>query len=134
MDQEMMKQPLVDEIHQLGQMLKGDPRAATFLAAEHDYVTSPELNRLLAEYNANQAALAAEYGKGAEKDDAVIAAIEKRLEELYDGITGQPCYDAYVRAKEDYDALMEFVVTELQYAITGERPCTHDCSTCGGCH
>lgn len=134
MDKEMMKQPLLDAIHQLGQMLKEDLRAATFLAAEHDYVSSPELNRLLAEYNANQAALAAEYGKGEEKDDGVIDAIEKRLEELYDGITGEPSYDAYVRAKDDYDAMMESVVTELQYAITGERPCTHDCSTCGGCH
>ncbi|MCQ2424222.1 MAG: YlbF family regulator [Clostridia bacterium] len=134
MNTEMLKQPTLDAIHQLGQMLKEDSRAATFLTAEHDYVTSPALNRLLAEYNANQAALAAEYGKGEEMDKEVISAIENRLNELYDGITGDASYDAYVRAKEDYDAMMETVVTELQYAITGERPCTHDCSTCGGCH
>ena len=29
---------------------------------------------------------------------------------------------------------MQEVNAEITYNITGQRPCSHDCSTCGGCH
>lgn len=125
---------LNDAIHQLGQLMKADSRCQEYMAAETAYVTSPELNRYLAEYNANQAALAAEYGKGDGGDKEVIAIIERRISELYDAITENAAYTDFIRAKESYELFMQEVRAELEYAISGKKPCTHDCSTCGGCH
>ena len=58
--------------------------------------------------------------------------IQDRIDQLYDKITGHPVYTAYVEAKEAFDALTNEVYAELQFVITGQRPCNHDCSSCGG--
>ena len=42
---------------------------------------------------------------------------------------------AYVEAKKDFDAVVQSVNGIINFYITGEEPgCTHNCSTCGGCH
>ena len=41
---------------------------------------------------------------------------------------------AFTKAQDVVNAFMAEVNGEITYQITGERPCTHDCSTCGGCH
>ena len=41
-----------------------------------------------------------------------------------------------LEAQEAVNELMNAVNNTITFAITGEMPsnCTHDCSTCGGCH
>ena len=45
-------------------------------------------------------------------------------------------YAKFASAQQAMDALMADVNAEIKFCITGERPstCTHDCSTCSGCH
>ena len=41
----------------------------------------------------------------------------------------------YIDAKKEFDAMVNQVNQMLNFYITGQDPnCTHDCSTCGGCH
>lgn len=129
----VLNEKVIEMIHALGKEIKEDPRAAALQAAADTYNESHELHALITEYNVNQTALSAEYGKD-DRDSTVISQIENRLEELYDQITALDVYSDYARAKEEYDAYYSEVLAELEFAITGSRPCSHDCSSCGGCH
>lgn len=129
----VLNEKMIEMIHALGKEIKEDPRAAALQAAADAYNECHDLHNLITEYNVNQTALQAEYGKE-DRDMTVIDNIEKRLEELYDKITSLDVYAAYARAKADYDEFYAEVLGELEFAITGSRPCSHDCSSCGGCH
>ena len=58
------------------------------------------------------------------------------MTELGEQIMKNENYTSFVEAQKAMNALMTLVNNEIKFAITGERPseCTHDCSTCGGCH
>lgn len=129
----ILNEKLIEMIHALGKEIKEDPRAAALQTAADVYNESAELRTLITEYNVHQTALSAEYSKE-EHDEDVIRSIEKRLEDLYNEITNLPAYADYTRAKDEYDAYYAEVLGELEFAITGHRPCSHDCSSCGGCH
>ena len=129
----VLNEKMIEMIHALGKEIKEDPRAAALQTAADAYNECTDLHTLITEYNVHQTALQEEYAKD-ERDMAVIGSIEKRLEALYNDITTLDVYAAYARAKEDYDAFYAEVLGELEFAITGSRPCSHDCSSCGGCH
>lgn len=116
----------------LGETIKKDERLVALKKAEEAYNTDSKLQTLMVEYNAQNTALTEEYKKP-EKDQEFIKRIEHRLNELYHEITENPIMTAYMQAQEAVNALMEEVNAEITYHVTGERPCTHDCSTCGGC-
>ena len=69
-------------------------------------------------------------------DQKAIADIRARIEELTAEISASELYRAFAAAQQEMNALMAEVNAEIKYCITGERPsdCTHDCSTCKGCH
>lgn len=134
--EEILTPAMKEAIAALGELLKADSRNAAIQSAIADYEHSEELNSLIAEYNTQQNLLADLYGKtnGEASDEAsedMRDAIQNRIDALYDQITGHPVYNAYVEAKEAFDALTNEVYAELQFVITGQRPCSHDCSSCG---
>lgn len=134
MDLEIMSKEMIEAVFTLGKLIREDARYKALADAEDKYNNDPEMTRLVTEYNVQQTALAAQYGEN-ERDDEMIKAIEKRIEEIYDAVTKNDLYEEYLRAKADYDELYTEMTNRLQFAITGKSPCTHDCSTCGGgCH
>jgi cell fate (sporulation/competence/biofilm development) regulator YmcA (YheA/YmcA/DUF963 family) len=84
----------------------------------------------MAEYAAQQSALAEAY-KLDPADSAVISAIEGRLQAIVTEVTTNPAFMALNAAQEEVNALMQEVNAEITFQITGERPCSHDCSSCG---
>ena len=134
---ETLTPAMKEAIAALGELIKADPRNAAIQEAIAEYERSEELNGLIAEYDTQQNVLSDLYGKthGSESDESAVEmrdAIQDRIDALYDQITGHPVYTAYVAAKEAFDALTNEVYGELQFVITGQRPCNHDCSSCGG--
>ena len=134
---ETLTPAMKEAIAALGELIKADPRNAAIQEAIAEYERSEELNGLIAEYNTQQNVLSDLYGKthGSDSDESAVEmrdAIQDRIDALYDQITGHPVYTAYVAAKESFDALTNEVYGELQFVITGQRPCNHDCSSCGG--
>ncbi len=118
---------------ELGKLIKEDPRVVAMQAAEKAYEEDRELQTLMVEYNAQSTALTEEYKKETQ-DAEFIKAIEHRINELYHAIVENPNMLAYQKAQEVVNAFMNEVNGEISYQITGKRPCSHDCSSCGGCH
>ena len=130
--EELLTPEMKAVIAQLGEIIKADPRHQAIRDCIEEYERSEELNNLIAEYNMQQNALADAYGKNDEAAETLRTAVQARIDALYDQITTHPVYTAYVAAKEAFDALTNEVYGELQFVITGQRPCNHDCSSCGG--
>ena len=118
---------------ELGKLIKADPRVVEMNRAQEAYEADLELQKRIMEYNAQSEALSTEYKKETQ-DAELIGLIEKRIHELYHEIMENENMVAFTKAQDVVNAFMAEVNGEITYQITGERPCTHDCSTCGGCH
>ncbi len=117
---------------ELGRKIKEDERIVNMKKAEAAYSSDSTLQRLMVEYNAQNTALTEEYKKP-EKVAEFIMRVEHRLNELYHEITENPVMIEYQKAQEVVNAFMNEVNSEITYQITGERPCSHDCSSCSSC-
>ncbi len=120
---------------ELGKALKEDSRLVKLEEAKVAYEANKELQRNIVEFEVQQKALAQEMTKP-EKDTMFIEVIQKRIDELYKMITTNEDFTALNAAQEEVNELMNSVNSTITYNITGELPssCTHDCSSCGGCH
>lgn len=138
--EEKLTPEMKEVIAKLGELVKADERCMRIQSTISDYEHSEELTALIGEYNTQQNLLADAYNKPEEDRTAseeFKSAVQARIDALYDQITTHPVYTAYVAAKNEFDALTQEIYAELQFVITGERPCSHDCSSCGGscgCH
>ncbi len=122
-------------IAQLGALVKKDDRCRAIETAIDEYEHSEELNGLIAEYNIQQNLLADAHSTGKDPGEEFKKNVGDRINELYGQIVAHPVYSAYVMAKEDFDELTNEIFGELQFVITGQRPCAHDCSAChSDCH
>lgn len=129
----IMSEEMKNAIDALGKLVREDARYIALKEAEDKYNNDPEMTKLVMEYNVQQAALTAQYSDG-NRDEEMIRVIEKRISEIYDAVTKNAMYEDYLRAKADYEELYSEMNNQLEFVITGKMPCTHDCSTCGGCH
>ena len=120
---------------ELGKALKADERLVKLEDAKKAYEENKTLQRNIVEFDVQQKALQGEMVKP-EKDTIFIEVIQKRIDELYKMITEDEAFVALNDAQAVVNELMNSVNTTITYNITGEMPssCTHDCSTCGGCH
>ena len=119
----------------LGKALKEDPRLVKMEECRKAYEEDPDLSRLMTEYNVQQKAIE-NLASAEEFDPQLIQSIQDRINDLYEQITVHPAFVALNEAQEAVNELMNAVNNTITFAITGEMPsnCTHDCSTCGGCH
>ena len=120
---------------ELGKALKADERLVKLEEAKKAYEENKTLQRNIVEFDVQQKALQTEMTKP-ERDTIFIEVIQKRIDELYKLITEDEAFVALNDAQAVVNELMNSVNTTITYNITGEMPssCTHDCSTCGGCH
>lgn len=126
---------MIAKVAELGELVKADERCKAIQSSIDAYEHSEELNSLIAEYNTQQDILADNFAKNENGDEEFAKSVQARINQLYDQIVSHPTYTAYVEAKEAFDALINEIYGELQFAITGQRPCTHDCSSChSDCH
>ena len=119
----------------LGQALKEDARLIALDKARKAYEEDEQVMKMMMEYEVQQRAMQNEAMKE-ERDEAILEMIQSRIDTLYDGIVASESYKALEAAQNEVNELMNKVNTTITYNITGEEPsgCTHNCSTCGGCH
>ena len=117
----------------LGKAIKEQGTYKKFADAKKAFDNNVEVNNKIVEYNVQQTALQ-EAAVSADRDEAVLDQIQKRLDTLYKEIFEDPTFIALNEAQEELNALMNEVNETITFNITGEHACTHDCSTCGGCH
>ena len=120
---------------ELGQTLKEDARIIALDKAREAFEADTEVAALMTEYEVQQNAIHEEAMKEDRSED-VLNAIQDRIEAIYQKITESESYKALEAAQNEVNALMEAVNNTITFNITGEEPssCTHNCSTCSGCH
>ncbi|MBO4983811.1 MAG: YlbF family regulator [Clostridia bacterium] len=115
---------------QLGQAIKADERITKMNEARVAYEKDEDIQKLMLEYNTQQIALAEEYKKDP-VDENIVNAIENRLNEIVSAVTTNPVFIQANEAQEAVNKLMNEVNAEIEFQITGQRPCSHDCNSCG---
>ena len=119
----------------LGEKLKDDARLVALEKAKNDYEENAELKKYMVEYDVQQRAMQKAVGQS-DRDMQMIEQIQNRIDELYRLISEHPVFAELNRAQAEVNELMNSVNQTIMTQITGEEPsgCTHNCSTCGGCH
>ena len=128
--------PIIELAHKLGETIAESDEIRALAKAKAAYAADGDLQAKLNEYEAERRVLADEFSKAEEADEQTVSALRTRLEELGAVILANPHYTDFSTAQKALNDLMAEVNAEIKFCITGERPsaCTHDCSTCGGCH
>ena len=126
---------IIELAHMLGLEIAASSEMKKLAEAKDAFEASAELQNKMSEYETDRVLLAQEYSKEA-ADEKLIADLHARIDELAAEITSDGLYIAFTQAQAEVNALMNEVNEEIKFCITGERPsdCTHDCSTCKGCH
>lgn len=118
---------------QLGQAIKADERMIRMEKAKEAYDSSEKISRLMMEYGIQQQALTT-MGDGDEIDTDALTRIQDRIDEIYAEITTDPIFKELDEAQAVVNELMQNVNNTIMYNATGQTPCSHDCSSCSGCH
>jgi cell fate (sporulation/competence/biofilm development) regulator YlbF (YheA/YmcA/DUF963 family) len=118
---------------ELGKAIKEDERMIRMEKAKEAYDSSEKIGKLMMEYGIQQQALTT-MGDSADIDTDALTRIQDRIDEIYAEITTDPVFKELDEAQAAVNELMETVNNTIMYNATGQTQCTHDCSTCGGCH
>ena len=128
---------IIELAHALGEEIAKSDEIKNLEAAKADFESDEVLQNKMHEYEAERMLLGQEFAKDpSEADQRAIADLRARIEQLSSEIGCDPKYIRFAEAQRAMNALMAEVNVEIKYCITGERPveCTHDCSSCKGCH
>ena len=127
---------IIELAHQLGMEIAKSDEIKNLNDTKNAFDADEELQALMSEYEADRVLLGQEFSKNeSEIDEKAIADLRARIEELTREISQNPIYIAFATAQQNMNKLMADVNAEIKFCITGERDnCTHDCSTCSGCH
>ncbi len=127
---------IIELAHQLGMEIAISDEIKNLEAAKAAYDADTELQAKMAEYETHRRLLGEEFAKSSDEVDQIaVANIRARIEELTREISSNPIYITFANAQGALNRLMADVNAEIKFCITGERDnCTHDCSTCSGCH
>ncbi len=123
---------VTQKARELGELIQSSEEMARVKKAEIAQEADDEAKELLKEFNMQRMNLARDMQKGdISREDAV-----KKNNEAFDAlIEKSETIKEYIDAKREFDAMVNQVNQILNFYITGQDPnCTHNCSTCGGCH
>ncbi len=128
---------IIELAHALGEQIAQSDELKALELTKGGYESNEALQKKLAEYETERKLLSDEFNKDPDEvDQTVITELKARMDALSREITKNPVYIAFANAQQAMNDLMTQVNDEIKFCITGERPehCTHDCSTCKGCH
>lgn len=127
---------IIELAHSLGMEIAASDEIKNLEKAKADFDSNAELQAKMSEYETERKLLGEEFIKEkGEADEIAIANLKARIEELTKEISQNPIYVAFSAAQGNLNKLMAEVNAEIKFCITGERTdCTHDCSSCSGCH
>lgn len=127
---------IIELAHKLGIEIANSDEIKRLNETKNAFDSNAELQEKMSEYEADRILLGQEFSKPEnEIDEKAVADLRARIEELTREVSQDPVYIAFAEAQQGMNKLMADVNAEIKFCITGERDnCTHDCSTCSGCH
>ncbi len=123
---------ITEKAHELGKMIASSPEAKALAKAEEAQGADEKAGELLKEFNLKRMNLVRDMqNEKITREEATKVNNEAFAEMLEKSET----IKNFVEAKKDFDTLVGEINGIINFYITGEDPnCTHDCSTCSGCH
>ncbi len=134
---------VIAKARELGAMLQQDERYVKLMEAQKLNEEDEALNELIARIQLVQMSFQHEAAKE-DKNEQKLEAYDKEFGEIYTQIMANPNMQAYEAARQEIDALMQYINQIFALCLQGEDPATcepqqaHDCggecSSCSGCH
>ena len=101
------------------------------------------LQTLIGDFNLARIDLNSELSKAADKDQERVNQLNLKVNQLYNDIMANEHMIAYNEAKDELEALMNYVNAIINTAVNGGDPmaveepqagCSGSCASCSGCH
>ena len=126
---------IIEKAKELGALLQASEQVQRYNAAKASYDGNEDLQKLIQEFNLQRMSMM-NLSSAEEPDEARMAELEERIKEIYANIMQNPVSVELRDSKQAVEAVLNQVNGVISFYVTGEEPssCTHDCSTCGGCH
>lgn len=123
---------IIEKAKELGALLQSSEKVQKYAAAKAAYDCDEEVQKLVMEFNMHRMTLQ----NLDDQDPDRTAEIEERIKGVYGKIMENEKMRAMQETGKAVEELLGQVNSVISYYVTGEEPssCTHDCSTCGGCH
>lgn len=123
---------IFEKTRELGEMIQNSEEMKKYKEAEEKQAQDENAQAALQEFNIKRMNLARDMQNGKlsreeavkQNTDAFNAVLEK-----------SEAVKNYIDAKKEFDEMVQKINGIINFYITGQDPsCTHNCSTCGGCH
>lgn len=126
---------IIEKAKELGALLQSSEQVQKYNAAKDAYNQDEEIQKLVKEFNLHRMSMMS-LSDAEEPDQARISEIEERIKGVYGKIMENEKMIKMQETSKAVEELMGQINGVISYYVTGEEPssCTHDCSTCGGCH
>lgn len=126
---------IIEKAKELGALLQSSEQVQKYNAAKAAYDQDEEVQKFIKEFNLHRMTMMT-LSSGEDADETRIAEVEERIKAVYGKIMECESMKNMQEAGKAIEEMMGQVNGVLSFYITGEEPqsCTHDCSTCGGCH
>lgn len=132
---------LIAIARQLGHAIQDEKAYKDLQTAKAAADNDKELQDLIGEFNLKRMAINNEACKE-DRDEEKLRDLNTEMRDIYTKIMSNENMTAYNDAKTALDTIMQRVMAIISQSAEGEDPdttdyspsCTHDCSTCGGCH
>jgi len=123
---------IFEKTRELGEMIQESEEMKRMKAADVAQLADEEAQKLLQEFNLQRMNLARDMQ---EEKITKEEAVKKNNEAFSNMVSASETIKEYVDAKKEFDMMVSKINGILNFYITGQDPnCTHNCSTCGGCH
>lgn len=126
---------IIEKTKELGALIQSSEEVRRFTAARDAYNKDEDIQKLVLEFNRQKMTMMS-LSKADQPDETRIAEAETRIKNLYDSIMASEKMKEFQESSNKVQELLNQVNGIINFYVTGEEPaaCTHDCSTCGGCH
>lgn len=123
---------IIEKTRELGELIQNSEEMKNVKNAEILQENDDNAQELLKEFNMQRMNLARDMQSNKISREEAI----QKNNEAFDALLEKSdVIKKYIDAKKDFDTLVNQVNQILNFYITGQDPnCTHDCSSCSGCH
>lgn len=123
---------IVEKTRELGELIQNSEEMKNAKNMEILQDNDENAQELLKAYNLQRMNLARDMQNNKITREEAVKKNNEAFEEM---LSKSDTIKKYVEAKKEFDNMVNQVNQILNFYITGQDPnCTHDCSTCGGCH
>lgn len=123
---------IFEKTRELGEMIQECDEMKAVKAAELAQSEDETAQTLMKEFNLSRMNLARDMQSGKITREEAIKKNDEAFEEI---CKKSETIRNFIDTKKAFDEVLSQVNQILNFYITGQDPsCTHDCSTCGGCH